>query len=96
MRERYRPLVERVRSRAELNDLVAQMVSELSALHIFVRGGDLRRGTDQVPVAVLGARLVRDDAAGGYRVSHIYRGDPDLPKSSPRSPAPAWRSVRAM
>ena len=84
MRERYRPLVERVRSRAELNDLVAQMVSELSALHIFVRGGDLRKGTDQIPVAALGARLVRDDAAGGYRVAHIYRTDPDLPdKLSP-------------
>jgi tricorn protease len=80
MREKYRPLVERVRSRAELNDLVAQMVSELSALHIFVFGGDLRRGTDQVQVASLGARLVRDDAAGGFRIEHIYRTDPDLPE----------------
>ncbi len=80
MRKKYRPLVERVRSRAELNDLVAQMVSELSALHIFVRGGDLRRGPDQVPVAALGARLARDESAGGYRVQHIYRSDPDVPE----------------
>jgi len=30
-----------VTDRAELNDILSQMVGELSALHIFVRGGDL-------------------------------------------------------
>ena len=40
MRDRYLPLVDRVADRDELNDVIAQMVSELSALHIFVRGGD--------------------------------------------------------
>jgi tricorn protease len=59
-------------------------VSELSALHTFVVGGDLRKGQDQIEVASLGARLTRDDAAGGYRVEHIYRTDPDQPnKLSP-------------
>ncbi len=80
IREKYRPLAERVTDRGELNDVLAQMVSELSALHIFVRGGDLRKGNDEIDNASLGARLVRDEAARGYRVDHIYRSDPDLPR----------------
>ncbi len=37
--KKYLPLVGRVTDRAELSDLLGQMVSELSALHIFVYGG---------------------------------------------------------
>lgn len=79
MREKYRPLVERVTDRTELNDVIAQMVGELSALHIFVRGGDIRTAEAEAAVPSLGAMLERDDAAGGWRVAHIYRTDPDLP-----------------
>ena len=80
MRAHYAPLVERVTDRAELSDVLAQMVGELSALHIFVYGGDLRRGTDAVLPASLGARLERDEAAGGYRVAHVFKSDPDAPR----------------
>jgi len=76
---KYLPLVDRVTDRDELSDLLAQMVSNLSALHIFVYGGDVRRGRDQVQPASLGAALERDSAAGGWRVAHVYRGDPDFP-----------------
>lgn len=76
---KYEPLVDRVTTRAELSDLMAQMVSELSALHTFVYGGDVRKGSDEVEVGSLGADFVRDPGAGGYRVSRIYRSDPDLP-----------------
>ena len=79
IRDRYASLVERVTDRSELSDVLAQMVGELSALHIFVRGGDIRRGQDNVAPASLGARLLRDENAGGYRIDHIYRADPDLP-----------------
>jgi tricorn protease len=79
MRRKYEPLVERVTTRAELNDLLAQMVSELSALHASVRGGDLRRGADQIRAASLGAELARDEAAGGWRVTRIFESDPDEP-----------------
>lgn len=75
--DKHLPLVQRVADRAELNDLISQLVGELSALHIFVRGGDHRQGDDQVSPASLGARLVRDDKAGGYRIAHIYRSEPD-------------------
>ena len=78
VREKYLPLVERVRDREELNDVIAQMVSELGALHTFVFGGDIRKGPDQVQLASLGARLER--TTGGYLVKHIYRSDPDRPE----------------
>jgi tricorn protease len=79
MLEKYRPLAERVTTRAELSDLIAQLVSELSALHIYVYGGEMRKGPEDVQVASLGATLVRDAQAGGYRVEHIYASDPDEP-----------------
>jgi tricorn protease len=79
MRKKYLPLAERVTDRGELNDVLAQMVGELSALHIFVRGGDQREAPDNIETGSLGARLRRDAAAGGYRVEHIYRSDPDIP-----------------
>jgi tricorn protease len=75
--ERHRPFVDRVSDRAELNDLLAHLVGELSALHTFVRGGDLRQPADSVSPGSLGARLVRDKAKGGYRIEHIFRSDPE-------------------
>ncbi len=79
MKDKYGELIGRVRDRAELSDLLAQMVSELSALHTFVGGGDLRRGPDQVQSASLGAVLSREPDSGGYVVRHIYQSDPDRP-----------------
>ena len=76
------PLVARVTDRAELSDLLAEMVGELSALHTFVRGGDYRETPDKVGVGALGAQLVRDAAGGGYRVARIYQSDPDYPESA--------------
>jgi tricorn protease len=82
-RERYLPLVDRVSDRDELNDVIAQMVSELSALHTFVFGGDERMPGDHVDLASLGARLQRDEKAGGYVVEHVYLYDPDRPDQAP-------------
>lgn len=83
MRDRYLPLVDRVTDRDELNDLLSQMVSELSALHTFVRGGDDRKPTDDVGIATFGAELRRDESAGGFVVEHVYLHDPDLPDQAP-------------
>ncbi|HTY05636.1 MAG TPA: S41 family peptidase [Gemmatimonadales bacterium] len=79
MRAKYLPLAARVTSRGELSDVLAQMVSELSALHIFVYGGDFRTGSEQVAPGSLGATYERDSADGGWRIAHIYRADPDFP-----------------
>src|SRR5207302_7156503 len=81
MRKKYRPLVDRVHSRAELSDLIAQMVSELSALHIFVRGGDVREVPDRITLGSLGAVLEigraswreRGEGGGGGGVSEGRR-----------------------
>jgi tricorn protease len=75
--DRHLPLVERVTDRDELGDLISNLVGELSALHIYVYGGDVRRSSDKIGIATLGAVLSRDEAAGGYRVTHIYQSDPD-------------------
>ncbi len=77
--KRYVPFVDRVSDRDELNDLFGHLVGELSALHIYVRGGDLRRGDDNIAVGALGARLVKDAARNGWRIEHIYRTDPEFP-----------------
>ncbi|MEX2281102.1 MAG: PDZ domain-containing protein, partial [Gemmatimonadota bacterium] len=79
MRTKYALLAARVTDRSELNDVIAQMVGELSALHIFVRGGDNRAGQDTIAPASLGAVLDKDATRGGWRVSHIYKSDPDIP-----------------
>jgi len=91
IREKYEPLVKRVTSRSELNDLLAQMVGELSVLHSAVRGGDLRKGPDQVSVPTLGARLEREENKGGYRIDYIYTSTsptPICPANCPRWPIP--------
>lgn len=83
IRDRYLPLVDRVADREELNNLIEQMVGELSALHIFVVGGETRKPNDQVDIASLGAVLRRDEKAGGDVVVHIFKHDPDLPNLAP-------------
>jgi tricorn protease len=84
VRARYEPLVDRVTDRAELSDVLAQMVAELSALHIFVYGGDNRSGPDDVEPGSLGARTALDEKAGGHRVTYVFASDPDIPDE--RSP----------
>ena len=83
MRDRYLPLVDRVSNREELNDVIGQMVSELSTLHTFVRGGDVRKPEDHVDLGSFGAKLRRDEKAGGFVVEHVYGYDPDLPEQAP-------------
>ncbi len=82
--KKYLPVVDRVTDRAELSDLIGDMVGELSALHIRVTGGDIREGNDQIRPGSLGASLTRDESHGGWRIDHIYKTDPDYPdKLSP-------------
>jgi tricorn protease len=77
VRNQYEPLVQRITDRYELDDLLAQMVGELSALHTFVAGGDKRVSPDQIPFGFLGARLTKTPR--GVLIEHIYESDPDYP-----------------
>ncbi|GAB3409564.1 S41 family peptidase [Massilia agilis] len=78
VRKRYAPLVERVTDRAELDDVLGMMVSEVGALHSQIRPGDLRRPPAEGVPAGLGAVLTR--VADGYRVDRVYRSEPELPE----------------
>lgn len=80
MRAKYEPLARRVNDRAELNDVLAQMISELSLLHSQVGGAELRKGTDEIDVAALAADLTK--VADGWRVDRLYNGDPELPEEN--------------
>ncbi|WP_273274596.1 S41 family peptidase [Maribacter polysiphoniae] len=79
MYDKYYPLTDRITTRSELSDLIGRFVGELSALHTSVRGGDIRDDDTNIPVADLGARLVRDEDQGGFRIDYIYKADPDYP-----------------
>jgi tricorn protease len=76
MRAKYTPLAERAMDRAELNDAIAQMVSEVALLHSQVGAPDLRSGPDAIDVGHLGVDWVK--TAEGYRVERHISGDPEL------------------
>lgn len=76
-KQRYQPLVDRVRDRYELDDVFSQMMGELDALHSQVRGNDFAKTVEPIQQATLGAQL-RDDEQGVW-IQHIYRTDADLP-----------------
>ena len=83
--ERYLPLVRRCGRREELDDVLKQMSSELSALHVFVYGGEYNDPThgntewaSLNAVDSLGALLQRSIEKGGYVVKEIPQLDPDF------------------
>jgi tricorn protease len=69
VRRRYRPLVEHVRHRADLNYVLDQVNGELSVGHSFVFGGDVP-AVDTVRVGLLGADFAADQ--GRWRIARIY------------------------
>ncbi len=73
LRERYEPLLEHVAHRSDLNYLIGEMIAELNVSHAYITGGEWRQ-PERVGVALLGARLALDPAAGRYRVAKILRG----------------------
>lgn len=85
MHGRYSSLVSRCSKREELDDVLAQMSAELSALHVFVYGGeynDPMHGNADLTklheVASLGANFERSLEYNGYVVTSIARRDPDF------------------
>jgi tricorn protease len=66
---RYEPLVEHVRHRADLNYIIDQVNGELAVGHSFVRGGDMPE-VESARSAALGADLVAE--GGRWRIARIY------------------------
>lgn len=77
MYTRYQPLVARLTDRHELDDLLAQLLSELNVLHSQVRGGEYRQPNERPGAATLGAQFQL--TARGVQIKTIYRVDPELP-----------------
>ena len=72
---RYAALLPALRTRNELSDLIWEMQGELGTSHAYESGGD-RPLPPQYKRGFLGADVVWDESAGGYRVTRILRGDP--------------------
>ncbi len=72
---RYYPLIDRVATRSEFSDLLWEMQGELGTSHAYELGGDYR-STPRYNQGFLGADFEFDPDTGGYRITHIVRGDP--------------------
>jgi tricorn protease len=73
MREKYRPLVDHVSHRDDLDFLLGELIGELNAGHTYVQTGESPR-VERVPVGTLGAELEAD--GGRYRIARIFAGRP--------------------
>ncbi|AUH50316.1 peptidase S41 [Chromobacterium sp. ATCC 53434] len=72
-RRRFEPLVDKVTSRQELNDVIAQMIAEIGIQHSQV---GLRDGASAGDVGQLAADF--SPVAGGLRIDAIWSGDAEL------------------
>ncbi len=72
--ERYRTWLKHVAHRSDLNYVISEMISELSAGHCYIAGGDFEI-PERPKVALPGVRFELDEAAGRYRISKIFAGE---------------------
>jgi len=74
MYKKYRPLVNYVSHRADLDYIFGELVSELNVGHCYVHWGDFKR-PKRIDTGLLGAELKADKKAGRYRIVKIYKGE---------------------
>jgi tricorn protease len=74
-RAKYRPLVEYVGDRQELLNILNEMIGELNASHTGAAPPPRGQGSG-VSTGNLGLELEADNAAGRYRVTHVYEDGP--------------------
>ena len=79
LRDRYRPLLEHVAHRSDLNYVIGEMVAELNVSHAYIAGGDWET-PDRPDVALPGAVFELDPAAGRYRIAEIFTGHNEEPR----------------
>jgi tricorn protease len=68
----YQPFVDHAMSRADLNYILADMLGEITAQHVYIFGGD-RPEVKQVSVGLLGADYTIDHDR--YRFAKVYFGE---------------------
>jgi tricorn protease len=69
---KYRPLVDHVGRREDLNAVIVEMIAELHAGHNRAGGGDVHK-EQAVKTGLLGANL--EIADGRYRIARVYTGE---------------------
>ena len=69
MRDKYASLLPRIGSRAELTDLIGQMIGELGTSHTYIGGGQPHDRAESVSVGLLGADIAFEN--GAYRIKRI-------------------------
>ncbi|MEL7041255.1 MAG: S41 family peptidase [Pseudomonadota bacterium] len=79
LKAQYRPLVDDVAHRDDLNYVIGEMIGELNAGHAYKAGGETDAPA-RPQTALLGARLELDDRANRYRFSEIFEGAAAEPK----------------
>ncbi len=70
----YKPLLAHVGTYEDAHDLANQMIGELNASHVGVRGSSSVSMESEYATRETGVEL--EAAQGGYRVSHVYRDGP--------------------
>ena len=73
IREQYKPLLQYVAHRSDLNYVISEMIAELTIQHAYIEGGDFQippRPRSGLP----GARFELDKQSGRYRIAKIYQG----------------------
>ena len=73
MRELYRPMVDHLGHRADLDYILGEMGGELDAGHYYVNSGDMPR-PERVDNGLLGAEL-EADPSGYFRIAHVLPGE---------------------
>ncbi len=74
LREQYKPLLQYVAHRSDLNYVISEMISELTVQHAYIEGGDFQippRPRSGLP----GARFELDKQADRYRIAKIFAGE---------------------
>ncbi|HEY0431013.1 MAG TPA: S41 family peptidase, partial [Pyrinomonadaceae bacterium] len=74
IREQYKPLLQYVSHRSDLNYVISEMISELTIQHAYIEGGDFTippRPHSGLP----GARFELDKQSGRYRIAKIFEGE---------------------
>jgi tricorn protease len=74
LREQYKPLLQYVAHRSDLNFIISEMISELTIQHAYIEGGDFTI-PPRPRVGLPGARFELDQSAGRYRISKIFDGE---------------------
>jgi len=70
--DRYRPLVDHVGRREDLNELMVEMIAEMQVGHNRTGGGDIHE-EEGTATGLLGANLRVDD--GRYQLTRVYTGE---------------------